>query len=148
MLTNIQYTHTHTIKQNKLTVDNGQYSPYLPLLNSLAGWGIVCWLICSQAPHPDSVSYRWLDWPDWSSCNGWGRGRRPLQILAQRGGAAVAAGPIGGGGGRGREGRSPWWCAWQLGHDPALSPKMLIPRWWIPQPGWLCLVSPVAICSF
>lgn len=95
-------------------------SQYLPVSSSPAGWGNACWLICSRAPPPGSAWCRWLGWPGWSRCTGRGRRRRLPPTPAQGGGAAVAAGPIERGRGKGREGRSALRCAWQLGHDPAL----------------------------
>lgn len=115
---NNQQTHKHSLPRKGI-VEDKHSSQYLPLSSSLAGWGIVCWLIYCLAPQPGSVWYKSLDSPDWSIGKGqdslW---RRPLLCPGQRGAATKAAGPIGGGG-RGWKGRSPWWCAWQLGHDPA-----------------------------
>lgn len=114
-------THTNQHSHDTIWPDDAASSrQYSPVWSSPAGWGIVCWLICFRAPPPGFAWCRWLGWPGWSRCRGRGRRRRLPPAPARGGGAAVAAGPIERGRGKGREGRSAWRCAWQLGHDPAL----------------------------
>lgn len=116
----VMYFHAKSQHWHDLTWWATSSRQYLPVSSSPADWGIVCWLICFRAPPPGFAWCRWLGWPGWSRCRGRGRRRRLPPTPAQGGGAAVAAGPIERGRGKGREGRSAWRCAWQLGHDPAL----------------------------